>query len=104
MTTEYNQRPIGAHRAPEPDLEPSAEILGGDEDLEIVGEANYQDALWAICGGLRTAESERRSPQSSCQSRTTLSIRTRSRSTSNERSWVIWHETMRVATSPDYEA
>ena len=50
---ENDQRPIGAHRAPEPDLEPSAEILGGDEGLEIVGEASYQDALWAICGGPR---------------------------------------------------
>jgi hypothetical protein len=26
-------------------------LLGGDEDLEIVGESNYQDALWRICGG-----------------------------------------------------
>jgi hypothetical protein len=53
IMTENDQRPIGAHRAPEPDLEPSADILGGDEGLEIVGEASYQDALWAICGGLQ---------------------------------------------------
>ncbi|MDX6286041.1 MAG: hypothetical protein QOG53_1526 [Frankiales bacterium] len=26
---------------------------GGDEDLEIVGEAHYQGALWAICGGVK---------------------------------------------------
>jgi hypothetical protein len=25
-------------------------VLGGDEDLEVVGESNYQPALWAICG------------------------------------------------------
>lgn len=29
----------------------SAQLQGGDDDLEIVGEASYQDALWAICGG-----------------------------------------------------
>lgn len=29
----------------------SAQLHTGDEDLEIVGEANYQEALWAICGG-----------------------------------------------------
>jgi len=29
----------------------SAHLHTGDEDLEIVGEANYQEALWAICGG-----------------------------------------------------
>jgi hypothetical protein len=29
----------------------SAHLHKGDEDLEIVGEANYQSALWAICGG-----------------------------------------------------
>ena len=29
----------------------SAYLHGGDEDLEIVGEASYQDALWLICGG-----------------------------------------------------
>jgi len=29
----------------------SAHLFSGDEDLEIVGEASYQDALWAICGG-----------------------------------------------------
>ena len=28
-----------------------AHLIGGNEDLEIVGEASYQDALWAICGG-----------------------------------------------------
>jgi hypothetical protein len=26
-------------------------LFDGDEDLEIVGEASYQDALWSICGG-----------------------------------------------------
>ncbi|MGH9214033.1 MAG: HIRAN domain-containing protein [Acidimicrobiales bacterium] len=29
----------------------SAHLFGGDEDLEIVGEASYQDALWTICRG-----------------------------------------------------
>lgn len=29
----------------------SAHVHTGDEDLEIVGEAHYQKALWAICGG-----------------------------------------------------
>lgn len=29
---------------------PRAPVLGGDEDLEVVGESNYQPALWAICG------------------------------------------------------
>lgn len=29
----------------------SAHLLSGDDDLEIVGEASYQDALWAICNG-----------------------------------------------------
>ena len=29
----------------------SAHLYTGDEDLEIVGEANYQEALWAICRG-----------------------------------------------------
>jgi hypothetical protein len=29
----------------------SAHLHRGDEDLEIVGEASYQAALWAICGG-----------------------------------------------------
>jgi hypothetical protein len=63
MTGDY-QRPIGADRAPEPDSEPleptvaatssrPEQTLGGDEGLEIVGEASYQDALWAICGGPR---------------------------------------------------
>ena len=26
-------------------------VHGGDDDLEVVGEASYQDALWAICRG-----------------------------------------------------
>jgi hypothetical protein len=26
-------------------------LHGGDEDLEVVGEASYQDALWSLCGG-----------------------------------------------------
>ncbi|WP_165555907.1 HIRAN domain-containing protein [Kribbella pittospori] len=25
-------------------------VFGGDDDLEVVGESHYQDALWAICG------------------------------------------------------
>ena len=61
MTGDYRM-PIGAHRAPEPESEPleptlsltasrSPQMFGGDEDLEVVGEASYQDALWAICGG-----------------------------------------------------
>jgi hypothetical protein len=29
----------------------TARLHGGDEDLEVVGEASYQDALWALCGG-----------------------------------------------------
>ena len=29
----------------------TARLLDGDDDLEIVGEASYQDALWALCGG-----------------------------------------------------
>lgn len=29
----------------------SAHVHTGDDDLEVVGEANYQTALWAICGG-----------------------------------------------------
>ncbi|MBB5787234.1 hypothetical protein HD601_001809 [Jiangella mangrovi] len=26
----------------------SAQILGGSDDLEVVGEVSYQDALWRI--------------------------------------------------------
>ncbi len=29
----------------------SVRFFGRDEDLEIVGEASYQNALWSICGG-----------------------------------------------------
>jgi hypothetical protein len=29
----------------------AAHLHGGDEDLEVVGEASYQDVLWALCGG-----------------------------------------------------
>jgi len=29
----------------------SAYLFGGDDDLEVVGEAGYQEALWALCGG-----------------------------------------------------
>ena len=29
----------------------SAYLFSGDDDLEIVGEASYQEALWALCGG-----------------------------------------------------
>lgn len=28
-----------------------AYLFGGNDDLEIVGEASYQEALWAMCGG-----------------------------------------------------
>ncbi len=28
-----------------------AQLFAGDDDLEIVGEASYQDALWSICQG-----------------------------------------------------
>lgn len=28
-------------------------LYGGDEDLEVVGEASYQDTLWSLCGGSR---------------------------------------------------
>ncbi|WP_433169155.1 HIRAN domain-containing protein [Kribbella sp. CA-247076] len=30
---------------------PRVHLLDGDDDLEVVGEINYQAALWAICGG-----------------------------------------------------
>jgi hypothetical protein len=29
----------------------AARLHDGDEDLEVVGESNYQDDLWALCGG-----------------------------------------------------
>jgi len=29
----------------------SAALLGGQDDLEVVGELAYQDALWRLCGG-----------------------------------------------------
>ncbi len=29
----------------------AAQLFGGGDDLEIVGEASYQDALWTICRG-----------------------------------------------------
>ncbi|MFI7672759.1 HIRAN domain-containing protein [Actinophytocola sp. NPDC049390] len=31
----------------------SWQLYGGDEDLEVVGESAYQDALWSLCGGSR---------------------------------------------------
>src|SRR5438105_77788 len=37
-------------------LSVEAHLFGGDDDLEIVGEASYQDALWMIC---RAAEGDR---------------------------------------------
>ena len=37
----------------EPATTVSAHLFGGDEDLEIVGEASYQEALWGICGGVK---------------------------------------------------
>jgi hypothetical protein len=37
----------------EPATTVSAHLFGGDEDLEIVGEASYQEALWAICAGVK---------------------------------------------------
>ncbi|WP_157987510.1 HIRAN domain-containing protein [Jiangella endophytica] len=36
-------------RRPNDAIAPS--ILGGTEDLEVVGEASYQEALWKLCGG-----------------------------------------------------
>lgn len=38
--------------APAPSARPLASVvlLAGTEDLELVGEASYQDALWRICG------------------------------------------------------
>jgi HIRAN domain len=30
----------------------TAQLFSGDDDLEIVGEASYQNALWSICGGV----------------------------------------------------
>lgn len=51
-------RAIGSRSADAPEFEEpalpaavSARLFDGDEDLEIVGEASYQDALWTICGG-----------------------------------------------------
>jgi hypothetical protein len=38
-------------RSPRPATMVSAYLHGGDDDLEIVGEASYQDSLWALCGG-----------------------------------------------------
>lgn len=46
------------HVQPRPAPEPAATVTSvvsacvyaGDEDLEVVGESNYQDSLWAICG------------------------------------------------------
>jgi hypothetical protein len=32
-------------------VEIAAQLHGGDEDLEVVGESNYQDELWSRCGG-----------------------------------------------------
>jgi hypothetical protein len=44
--------PIAAQpAAPPPPTTVTAQLFGGDDDLEIVGEASYQDALWAICRG-----------------------------------------------------
>ncbi len=42
--------PPVVHRPSRP-VAVSAHLFGGDEDLEIVGEASYQDALWTICRG-----------------------------------------------------
>ncbi|MFC6157254.1 HIRAN domain-containing protein [Kribbella jiaozuonensis] len=41
-----SQRPKPAHAA----AAPTIQMLGGHEDLEVVGESNYQPALWEICG------------------------------------------------------
>jgi hypothetical protein len=30
----------------------TAHLFSGEDDLEVVGEANYQSALWSICGGV----------------------------------------------------
>src|SRR4051794_15864962 len=34
----------------------AAQVFVGDEDLEVVGEASYQDALWSICQGAEGAQ------------------------------------------------
>jgi hypothetical protein len=39
-----------AHRPGGADEKAPVHLFGGDDDLEIVGEASYQDALWQICG------------------------------------------------------
>lgn len=38
-------------RTPAPAATVAAYLHGGDDDLEVVGEASYQDALWALCAG-----------------------------------------------------
>jgi HIRAN domain len=45
--------PTRTRAAPSPatTLTVTARLFGGDDDLEIVGEASYQDALWTICQG-----------------------------------------------------
>lgn len=46
-------RLLGRHApAPSPSW-PDATIFAGGETLEVVGESNYQDALWQIVGGFR---------------------------------------------------
>jgi hypothetical protein len=40
-------------RSPAPTTTVSAHLFGGGDDLEIVGEASYQGALWTLCGGSR---------------------------------------------------
>lgn len=43
-----------AARIERPDVQQQADvILGGDEDLEVVGEANYQATLWQLCGAVQ---------------------------------------------------
>src|SRR5689334_1612382 len=37
--------------APAPVIAVSANLYSGTHDLEIVGESNYQAALWSLCGG-----------------------------------------------------
>jgi hypothetical protein len=55
----FDRLRAGRDPTPAPQAPPSvastltvtAHLFSGDDDLEIVGEASYQDALWAICRG-----------------------------------------------------
>lgn len=43
--------PTAAQPAAPPSITVAVQLFGGDDDLEIVGEASYQEALWTICRG-----------------------------------------------------